>query len=1045
MRKILAIFAVILLLSGTAFGFPHDPNPSAIQDAGGGIPGFNGFDGTWSSAFGSSTGDTLRLYNFFTEEFAKLGGPGGTNDLNIWNSPGFNADKWSQQKAAWQFMLDNPGVTVPTYIGRAMYTTQTELVNFIENLPRTNLTVEYLGEIPRGFPFPFLIFSKNTDRTPAGLAATGKPLVWVQGNIHGDETSGPEGCLTLANDLARGRYDSYLDKVNVILIPRVCADGAKAPRRESRDLLALQWTPQPEARDLNRDNMLLDLPVTRAMRKMFLAYGPHFCADLHERSGSSISATITNTFGVKIDNDGGDIGSSGTTILQGTRELIRLRYEYMEPALAKLAEPYGVTFGLYREGTDTIAHGVTNNFGTSWASTAATRWARLDGDKWPPAAGPNRGPYWEAEYSNTFVNNTAWDPDAPYYVIPEAYYNNRSSRNINAMPGVVSQLFENKGPGARLFFERRVATGYLCALSIIKTAAEQGDEILPKIMEIRKNFVEKGKTVSTNDMVPILVVQPRPMHWNAGSDQVKGADGTNYLPDFGYAGREVGYTVVDLGLANVTDPKDLSAVVRYDGTKAVRSRVPNPTSSADYEPLQGGPSPDGYHQVVKFEHTWLGWALRERIRPYAYIFEGPYANELATRMMIAGINVKRLAQDTAIDVEGWKYNQPPYVDLANSGTNGWLNRDITMYEIPGRQFKKDAYVVYLGQLASNLISMYFEPDLPWNVASCIFLPYMSVAAGGASTRDLSAALVGVEMPAYRYLKEVDLPTYDLDHFLPLVNRGAVARFFNYQTQESIAAVAAATGEEFIKVYEYDFQVHTRTNALVNGRFNITLPTSENTKGYLILKKDGTYEELKPLATKMAGWNIGTVVVADHGVVPFTVDLTSVDMPVVGDGSNRTVPRALPANDDLIGVRIVEIVTNEFAEMFKDGKLPPNAVITPKGIKYTDLFTEKGTLLSNAMLDGWIIVGVTPQSGPGWKVNIVNGELVVTFTKEVYDEETVTVTLQKVGSTETKEMDITFSGEHESLIDKLIDLTGCNAGVYMLALLALFPLFIRRRG
>jgi len=42
---------------------------------------------------------------------------------------------------------------------------------------------------------------------------------------------------------------------------------------------------------------------------------------------------------------------------------------------------------------------------------------------------------------------------------------------------------------------------------------------------------------------------------------------------------------------------------------------------------------------------------------------------------------------------------------------------------------------------------------------------MSVATGGASIGSLSESIVGKEMPAYRYVKTVDLPTYDVDHFL----------------------------------------------------------------------------------------------------------------------------------------------------------------------------------------------------------------------------------------------------------------------------------------
>jgi hypothetical protein len=426
--------------------------------------------------------------------------------------------------------------------------------------------------------------------------------------------------------------------------------------------------------------------------------------------------------------------------------------------------------------------------------------------------------------------------------------------------------------------------------------------------------------------------------------------------------------------------------------------------------------------------------MRERIRPYAYIFEGQYANELATRMMLAGIEVKRLAQDVTIDVEGWKYNRTPFLDLANSGSSGWLNRDVTVYEIKNKVFKKDAFVVYLGQLLVNLIPLFVEPDIPSNVASCIFLPYMSVALGGASSGSLAPGLAGVEMPAYRYLKEVDLPTYEVNHYLPLVNKGAVARFFSYHTQENTAAVRAASGEKYIKVYDYDFQVHTRTNALVNGRFDMTLPISKINKGYLILKKDGTYEKLSVKSRKTAGWNVATVIIADHGRVPFTINVNAQGQPIVGSG-DRMLQRTLPVSDDLIGVRIVEIVGSPIESIFKEGELPSNAKETQNGIEYTEQFIDKGTLLSDSMLDGWHITEVTPQTGKHWKVVLANGEIVVAFRGEAYDQ-IVKVTLTKDGSLENMELEILFSGDK--------DIAGCNAGIASLAFLAFFPLFLRRK-
>ena len=131
------------------------------------------------------------------------------------------------------------------------------------------------------------------------------------------------------------------------------------------------------------------------------------------------------------------------------------------------------------------------------------------------------------------------------------------------------------------------------------------------------------------------------------------------------------------------------------------------------------------------------------------------------------------------------------------------------------------------------------------------------------------------------------------------------------------------------------------------------------------------------------------------------------------------------------------------DLFKDGKLPVGTELTDKGIKYTDIFDKKGTILSDSMLDGWTIIDVAPKSGKNWSASIVSGELVVKFTGDVYNQ-VVTVTLQKNGSTETKTMEVEFSGEKDSLLDIIRDEVGCNAGFALLALLAFCPFILRRK-
>ncbi|MCL1874711.1 MAG: hypothetical protein FWF87_00465 [Synergistaceae bacterium] len=1072
-RKMFLAFTVILLLVSVAFAFPYDPNPSEID---GTLPALgtvttpsatNLFPGTWSRTFASNNAQSMRLHNYMVKEFAANGGPGGVNDMKIWNTPSFSEEKMKQQNDAWAFKSANPGTAVPASVGVSMFTTHSELVACIEAMPRTNMTVEYLGEIPRGFPFPMLVFSNlkkhptiaggvdAKDRSPAELKKTKKPLVWIQGNIHGGEWSGGEGALACAYDLANGRYNDLLDKVNVIVVPRVTADGAKVPRRETHDLVALQWTPVPEARDLNRDNVLLDHHVTRSMRKMNMAYGPHFAIDLHERNQEQINSSATSFFGVKFDWDAGDISAGGTTILQTPKELSYLRYKYVEPDLSKFAEQYSIYMGSYIvEGFDDYSSGlgsayqVWNNYVPSPDDTVGGPYGPYSGRGISPSGGG-------VASGGTWVNSQVFDPDSPFILAPEGTYNHRSSRNINSMPGVISQLFENRSypqnTGSRGMWERRVATGYVCMLSTISTAANRGEVIVPLLEEMRTRWAEKGKVYDPTDMIPILTIPHLPTYWNETIDQGDG---------FPYERGDLSYWAIDIGTTGTVpnaSADDIVGVTRFNLTKSIKKGVvegrPTFNMGGEVHSFVLDGSGEGRYQPLKTEILTQGWNLRERARPTAYIFEGPYAEEVASRMLIAGINVKRLAKDVTVNVTGWKFNARPTVDFRNSGGGGWgsNNRNVTLFDIPNRPFKKDVFVVFLSQLMTHLIPMYLEPDMPFSAGNGIMLQYMSVALGGAGTGALSPNIVGVEMPIYRYIGDVNaLQTYDMDFFLPLINRGAVPRFFSFHTQEELAAIAAACGKYNIKAYDYDIQVHARAGrnttapALKDRKFDMILPTSEGVKNYLIQKIDGSYEVLPVQANKMVGWDVATIDVDRHGQKPFTVDLASNDRPAVGDGSDRTLPVALPTWDDLIGVRIVEVMASPILDLFKDGKLPKDAVLTETGIKYTEMLSGTSLILCEGMLDGWEIIGSTPHSGANWKSSFAKGQLHVKFTGDAYDQ-AVTVTLQKIGTTETMDIEIKFSGEKESIWDRIFDKAGCNAGALIFALLALCPLFMRRKG
>ena len=127
------------------------------------------------------------------------------------------------------------------------------------------------------------------------------------------------------------------------------------------------------------------------------------------------------------------------------------------------------------------------------------------------------------------------------------------------------------------------------------------------------------------------------------------------------------------------------------------------------------------------------------------------------------------------------------------------------------------------------------------------------------------------------------------------------------------------------------------------------------------------------------------------------------------------------------------------QMFKDGKLPPNIVLTDDGYEYTEKIVDKATILSDSMLDGWHITGVSPKSNSGWTAEVVSGSVVVEFLLGDAQNQSVTVTLTKDGTTETQDIKIAFSGEKSGILG------GCNVGAAMFVLLALCPFVLRRKN
>jgi hypothetical protein len=114
--------------------------------------------------------------------------------------------------------------------------------------------------------------------TPAEAHATGKPIIFIAAQVHGDEPGGKEGLMLFARDVAVGRLQPLLDSVIFVFVPQLNPDGAEAGTWGTRL--------NPSGYNLNRDYVRLDNPETRALvSRGIVQWEPHVLVDAHEALG----------------------------------------------------------------------------------------------------------------------------------------------------------------------------------------------------------------------------------------------------------------------------------------------------------------------------------------------------------------------------------------------------------------------------------------------------------------------------------------------------------------------------------------------------------------------------------------------------------------------------------------------------------------------------------------------------------------------------------------------------------------------------------------
>ena len=159
--------------------------------------------------------------------------------------------------------------------GKTGFSSHDEMMRFVQALGRStrNLQVRIVGESQEGRAIPALVFTNAGRFASAELRRLERPVVLLVGQLHGNEPAGGEAMLALAQSLATGELKPLLDRITVVIVPRVNPDGAH-----------YFWRSTASCVDINRDHLKVDLPETFALRRITYDLQPDVFVDAHEFS-----------------------------------------------------------------------------------------------------------------------------------------------------------------------------------------------------------------------------------------------------------------------------------------------------------------------------------------------------------------------------------------------------------------------------------------------------------------------------------------------------------------------------------------------------------------------------------------------------------------------------------------------------------------------------------------------------------------------------------------------------------------------------------------
>jgi hypothetical protein len=172
--------------------------------------------------------------------------------------------------------------------------TYAEVMSFLDaiKIKSEEVHVISMGKSLEGKEIPVAILARPKITTVEQAKASGKLIVYIQGNIHAGEVEGKESVLMLMRDILLGDKKHLLDNQIVLFAPIYNTDSndkMEKGRRPSQEDSPLEVGIRENSAglDLNRDGVKMEANETNGLfANIIVPWDPHLFVDLHTTNGT---------------------------------------------------------------------------------------------------------------------------------------------------------------------------------------------------------------------------------------------------------------------------------------------------------------------------------------------------------------------------------------------------------------------------------------------------------------------------------------------------------------------------------------------------------------------------------------------------------------------------------------------------------------------------------------------------------------------------------------------------------------------------------------